>query len=332
MAEKTDNNGILVNLVKQVSDNSPFINGEEGDTDELIVTYKGNYNVIKDYPATKFLPGTKLATAESTITLTEQFDTPAPRNGFEWIIASAKVEELESGQHGLLTVNCRSSHIETTTEDAWTDDPKQDLWTLTWQSYNVTPYAFCKNDPINDQKLKDYKPDVSETAYSRNIQQFLESRYGKATDFSYFVDPLTKELYRLNEAEALVSKKIDAGVNAIRHYPIVVHQTAKSKTFNDLSGYTPDKVKYPDDLGNEIDKLILTVQPTGQPTGCPFTLEGWSFIKVAEDINCVKENTKLTYYTKEVFWGAREWDENFYGRKDFNHNELETCRWELGKV
>lgn len=332
MAETTDINGILVNLVKQVSDNSPYINGEEGDTDELTVTYKGNYNVIKDYPATKFLPGTKLSEAESSIFLSEQFDTPAPRNGYEWIIASAKVEELESGQHGLLTVICRSSKITISTDEPWVDDPKQDLWTLTWQSYNVTPYAFCKNDPVNNQKLKDYKPDKKETAYSRNIHQFLESRYGNAENFSYFVDPLTKELYRLNEAEALVSKKIDAGVNAIRHYPIIVHQTAQSKTFDNLSSMTTNDLKYPDDLGQEIDYLISDNQPTGQPEDCPFTLEGWSFIKVAEDINCVKENTKLTYYLKEVFWGAREWDKNFYGTEKFNHNDLEDCRWDIGEV
>lgn len=45
-----------------------------------------------------------------------------------------------------------------------------------------------------------------------------------------------------------------------------------------------------------------------------------------------KRTKTVTFTRDEVFWGAKEIDQNYYGNETFDHRNLGTCRWEFGKV
>lgn len=55
------------------------------------------------------------------------------------------------------------------------EDKRSETWQLDWQPYSIRPYAFCKNDEIQDQEAKSYKEDRDETAWRKNIEDFFRS-------------------------------------------------------------------------------------------------------------------------------------------------------------
>lgn len=91
-------------------------------------------------------------------------------------------------------------------------------------------------------------------------------------------------------------------------------------------------------MGEDIDH---TIQPSSaQLSGCPYTFpkkdgkDVWQWLKVGDTMTESKDKktNTVTFTREEIWWGAKEWDVNFYGNVAFNHQQLDTCRWELGKV
>lgn len=112
----------------------------------------------------------------------------------------------------------------------------------------------------------------------------------------------------------------------IWHYPLVTHVEVARKPV------PPDQlaadVDYPDkDLGIKMDTL------TDLPNGCPYKFEDdWLWLKVADNISETRSNDEVTFTRRSVYQGVRDADPNYYGSTPFNHNNLETCRWEIGAV
>ena len=87
MAAQTDENGVLAQIVQQVSDNSPYIDKDSG---ELIEKWKGPYAIMKDYPQGQFKPGKLRASCIPANALT-CIAAPLPPAGKSWIVDNVKI-------------------------------------------------------------------------------------------------------------------------------------------------------------------------------------------------------------------------------------------------
>lgn len=74
------------------------------------------------------------------------------------MIDSCQCQQLAAGDHGLLRVNYVASSGYNWSGLAQ-NDSSSETWQLDWQPYSIRPYAFCKNDPVQDPEAKDYKED-----------------------------------------------------------------------------------------------------------------------------------------------------------------------------
>lgn len=64
---------------------------------------------------------------------------------YRWVVAGIECKQIDpAGDHCLLTIKYQADYA-THTTDPLTDDPYQDTWTVSWQSYTVSPWAFCSN-------------------------------------------------------------------------------------------------------------------------------------------------------------------------------------------
>lgn len=146
MAAQTDENGVLAQIVQQVSDNSPYVDQEKS---ELIEKWKGPYAVMKDYPCGQFKPG-KLRTACIPPTALTCIAVPQAPDGKVWIVDNVKIQEIEAGDHCIMTVKYMADYDNGGGGGGGggsaIDDDKADVWTLSWQAYSVSPFRYCAND------------------------------------------------------------------------------------------------------------------------------------------------------------------------------------------
>ena len=124
-----------------MSDNSPYFDKDSG---ELIEKWKGPYAVMKDYPQGQFKPG-KLRESCIPVNALTCIAVPLPPAGKSWIVDNVKIQEIEAGDHCIMTVKYVSDFW-TEDKDTPADDDKADVWTLTWQSYSVSPFRYCANN------------------------------------------------------------------------------------------------------------------------------------------------------------------------------------------
>lgn len=81
------------------------------------------------------------------------------------------------------------------------------MWSVTWQSQTVSPYAFCKNDnPNNAKKANEAGSgwnDTAGTACRTHIVQCLEQpqELAQLTNAFRYVPNKDGEVYVLNQAE-----------------------------------------------------------------------------------------------------------------------------------
>lgn len=70
------------------------------------------------------------------------------------------MQQLAAGDHGLMKVQYIASAGYNWSGLAQ-DDSSQETWQLDWQPYTLRPYAFCKNDQVQDPLAEGYKEDMS---------------------------------------------------------------------------------------------------------------------------------------------------------------------------
>ena len=313
--------GVLTVCVQQVSDNSPAV---DYNSSRFTEKFKGPYGTLKDLPTTTFSPGKARTVPAGAVTF---WNPPPLASGWQWIVQSASVNQVEAGEHAILTIVYGAE--KTVTITGYTDDDNSETWNLSWGAYSVNPYAFCANDMIKDTPAKDYSTDWTTTSWRKNIEDFFGSRKGDKSEWQY-VPNNTDVILRLNEAECLVAQKVMSNTNATYHYPIVTHTTVKFKKSPNETAWTGES--YPDTIGDDIDHI------KSLPSGCPYDFpttgdDKWEFIKVADDITCEKTKHQIRWIRRTSYWGARKWDENFYGNTSFTHSSsLTTCRWKIGEL
>lgn len=334
----TTNNGVLTEWVcqsqSQVKESGGAITYQE--------VFKGPYATGKEL-LSKIETGDKIDSVHLLMGDKNQlFTAPScPLRGNNkgvWRLQTIQITEQTAGSHCLLQLLFLADYSGSDGENL-TEDIYQNTWSVSWQSYTVSPYAFCANptDPENLKVTENEDKDKGWLKASReSIQKYL-SQNGTNNLFKNSIKD--KETYRLTVSETLILQKLNANKNAVYHYPIVTHTTVKSGPFNDpssnLSSSTPTQpIKYDDALGGDLDTVGVL------PEECPYTFailesvgnKEWQWIKIADDID-EQHTKKTTSFTRREQWmGVVDPDVNFYSDKLFLRSELSSCRWVVGEL
>ena len=337
----TPTEGTLADLVLQPCEQAPSI-GEDG-WPKYTEIWRGPYKSLKDIATFNNIGKSRDKFIENISVLfnniVQRYTVPDPGTDFQWnvpnqwIVKSIEVREFEAGDHAELRISYDS--VTTYSGSDWgSGKDEKDTWSLDWQSYSITPYAFCKNDPVEDPPAPNYNDQSQDTAWRKNIEDFFQSQSGDKSKYEYDSTKDRTYFLTLNPAERKVAKKVIDGKSAVYHYPVLKHHREWYKKFSSLSA----RVDFPDILGDEVDHIIAS--SSAQLSACPYKfpkedgVDIWKWLKVGDTMTESKDkNTNTVTFTRdEVWWGAKAWDINFYGNEKFDHSKLDSCRWEMGKV
>ena len=331
MTAPVDTKGVLNSLIGQVCDGSPAYSM---DGMALTTKWKGPYIRLKELQ----IVDQPLLTALNTIPLQvyANFTLPTPPTGTQWWITRTQVEQLEAGDHGLLTIDCEAKVGQGGSGGQF--DPYQDTWNLRWESYVVKPAAFCSNEAHSDYSLTD--PNVQPGAFLQgkasreHIDMFLNGNdKGVSKGHKWYRDDTGNGWY-LTGAEELVANKALQDKSALWHYPVLTHTTVKNYYSSNISAVLSNTVAYDEKIGQKIDYLVGgSANPAQVPEGCPYKFgDDWQWIKTGDDMQHVKTRGKISFMRTETFMGVVSADVNYYGDGAFQPTELSSCRWEIGKL
>lgn len=340
---KTDPEGQLGKFIKQPVDNTPSEN-ENGLT--YTEKWKGPYSegagILSEVGYNDTIDDVRRFFGLSGYLELYQPPTCPDRNGRSgtWRINDIRVDEYqEGGAHCIITIVYYADYL---TFAGWENDPKSDIWNIEWQGYTVSPYNFLANVDHTDAYVFDPEDPPEVDWETQGMRSHIQS-YVNATDqlrgknYCYHAKTVivpNQCMQVLNGAEQEVYKKIAIDRNAVYHYPVITHTTAKTGPLSCLSG----EQKYPDTLGIDLDTIL-----SAMPEGCPYILgkypnssagKDWSWLKVGDSIQTTKssDNSKVRVERKEQWIGSTAFDKNFYGEaKNFQHTEefIKNERWEL---
>ena len=326
--------GTLAAIVLQPVEQAPSIDSENNLT--YIEIWKGPYSWAKQIYSYDPIDKTRsdfIQSVRGEVQIIERFTPPNPGTDNAWYINNIQVREFEAGDHAEIRITYTARDANFVPGESWNNRFHKDVWTLDWQSYSVTPYAFCKNDPVEDPE-SGTQLDPKATAWRKNIEDFFQSQSGDKSKFEYAPTTFREYFLTLNSAERLVAKKVIEGKNAIYHYPVLKHHQEWNKKFASLSA----NIEFPNTLGEDIDHIVSI--DSAQLSGCPYkfpTEDGkqvWTWTKTGDTMTQTKDKaTNTVTFTRDtVYWGTKDPDLNFYGNVEFDHQQLSACRWEIGKV
>lgn len=263
-----------------------------------------------------------------------QLFNPPPnpqRNGvtYRWEVKGIECKQIDpAGDHCFLTI--RYQGVDTSVDvETLTEDPYQDVWSISWQSYTVSPWAFCgnptdgqnRNMPVGQADAEDPRWTASRTTIETNMSQNAQ-----LDTFKRIYEPGAQD-YLLNNAEKLVKQKVQNNVNAIYHYPVIIHQTVKR-------GQYSSSASYDETLGEDLD-IISGNLPKNCPYEFPNEDPSWKWMKIGDDITQTHTKQTTTFTRREIWRGMKTADINYYGSVPFDHSSKEallSCRWEIGQV
>lgn len=331
-----DENGVLAEIVQQVADQSPSYDQTKG---LYQPKFKGPYSVLKDCSD---MGGKWLDDALNVfgLSVTSRFLHPTPPDGFGWMVLGAKVEQIEAGDHAILTLNCEARDNSGSTPQAGTFDPYSDTWQLRWEAYTLKPLAFCSNKPHSDYSFTD--PSVTENAHlsgyasREHIETFLNGNDKGVNNKHRWYRDDTGNAWYLNDAENLIVDKTLEDKSALWHYPVLTHTTVNNHYISNVSSVISNNIEYTDVIGDKIDYIVGgTANPKDRPDGCPYTFPSspkWIWVKTGDDMQHVKTRERVSFQRTETFMGVISADINYYGDVAFDHNNLSGCRWEPGEL
>lgn len=162
---------------------------------KYVEVWKGPYRVLKDAPGTRLggvTPGLTLTQVHSFFNngAINRYSEPNPGvdqwgNAQEWIVKTVDVKQCTAGDHAILTITYVSSSGNSTTITQAEKDPRSETWQLDWQPYSIRPYAFCKNEPVQNELITAADAPVSTTAWRKNIEDFFKSPHGDKSKWEY---------------------------------------------------------------------------------------------------------------------------------------------------
>lgn len=333
----TDLSGALACWVEQPADNA--LQEDSSGNVHYARIFKGPYENGKNL-LNQIGHNSSMSEVEDALSsIVNRIDPPACPTKYglsgQWKVDTVQIQELEAGAHCLLRVDFYN-YVDTTDILGGQKIETENLWNLSWQSYTVSPYAYCSNEEHHDQKVtsQSYGASWMMPAMKSHIDKYfqrLDGNFEGGTEeapIKTYSDNGSTMRY-MNPAECLIADKISIGKEPVFHFPVLTHQTA---TQYPRSNSGP--IKYSEEVGGEIDYTLSAV-----PADCPYTFKqiqgkDWKWLKVGDDVQCQKTDAYEKFTRTETWWGALDWDPNFYGNAPFSHNypNLISCRWEIGRL
>ena len=252
--------------------------------------------------------------------LSSYYDTPTPPQSAEWTLADAEVQELQAGDNAMLnlTWGITTTTISPGGEGEYLLD-WHDSWSLSWQSQTYSLFAYCGYDgeghidSVNDMNM--LGKIASRSAIESWMNQPQEYQNLKAVGEFNDGSVVAK---KLNAAELNIKSKIDVGkTNPIFHYPILTKTSSAEYQLNQTS-QAMSALKF---RMEQPDVITVPLQPFDVPTYPG--VQSWKWLCQGSNVSTVEDprTKKVTVTVSTSYWGAAEWDENFYGVKN---------RWQFG--
>lgn len=308
--------GVLDCIYQQPTGNSPqFSNGKEGDIYEE--QWKGPYNHLKNI-GTGSVFGVQIIIDKKRPSFggkwISRFDPPALNGAYAWFVSKVSVEEANpSGSHAILKITyiARKSNWG---EGMFTDE-KQDVWSLSWSTYNVPAVGFCSNGIDPDTGKRKTGKEYDESAFAWKVTHCASYQHEVENDKgNSYVWYENGQRLELNDKEKEVYDKHVNNVCANYHFPVVT----RTQTF-----YLKPTTVWSKVIGSDID------EEHDLDNGCPFkfpTGSKWKFVCVADNVQVTsggKDDGVKTYVYTKTWWGSKHPDPKFYSPE-------KDVRWEVG--
>ena len=170
--------GSLAVFVQQPCDQSPAAASDGSD----IVTeeWKGPYSVMSKLQFQAVSPYPKLVLgmtaqevhAASDANWVKRFDFPGDQT--KMYLDEFSVRQLDAGDHGILRLVFKFQA--SAPSPAIEEVPGSEVWNVSWQPYNLSPYAFCANLSAEAKYASDPnagEADKTSTAYAQHIKDCI---------------------------------------------------------------------------------------------------------------------------------------------------------------
>ena len=145
-AGSVQNNGVLTKFIKQTVDNTPceMSNGEINYREKWKGPYSRGKSILSSVKIGDDLSAAHTALGQSV----EEFSAPncptRNKTAGTWKVKETRVEQIEAGDHCNVYFTFYADFASTSVETL-TEVVEKNVWSITWQSYSVSPWDFCKN-------------------------------------------------------------------------------------------------------------------------------------------------------------------------------------------
>ena len=281
------------------------------------------YNIIQSWkpktPTDAYTYTDFKADAYEIAPLNSHYDAPIAPQSEEWTLVDAEVQESQAGDNAFLNLTWG---VNTTTVSPGEEGEYlldwHDQWSLSWQSQSYSLFAYCGYtgkghvDSNDDRQMKGKI--ASRTSITQWMNQTQESLNLKLNyQFYNGLKPV-----KLNAAEINIAHKIDVGkTNPIFHYPILTKTSTAEYPLNQESE-AMSALKF---RMEQPDVITVPLQPFDVPTYPG--IQSWKWLCQGSNVSTVEDprTKKVTVTVSTSYWGAADWDENFYGVQN---------RWQFG--
>ena len=271
-------------------------------------------NATDAYTYTKFK-----AAAAAIAPLSSYYDAPAAPLSAEWTLVDAEIQESPAGDNALLNITWG---VNTTTVSPGEEGEYlldwHDQWSLSWQTQSYSLFAYCGYtgdghvDSTDDKQMKGkIASRTSITKWMDQSQEFLNLTLNY--QFQGSSNPV-----KLNAAERNIAYKIAVGkTNPVFHYPILTKTSTAEYPLNQASeamSAVKSRMEQPDVITGLTPPFYIPTYPG---------VQHWEWLCQGSNVSTVEDprTKKVTVTVSTSYWGAAEWDVNFYGIQN---------RWQFG--
>ena len=259
------------------------------------------------------------AAAAAIAPLSSYYDAPAAPLSAEWTLVDAEIQESQAGDNALLNITWG---VNTTTVSPGEEGEYlldwHDQWSLSWQTQSYSLLAYCGYtgkghiDSTDDKQMKGKI--ASRTIITNWMNSALEYQNLKSNNQYYSgLKPV-----KLNGAELNIKHKIDVGkTNPVFHYPILTKTSSAEYPLNQTSqamSAVKSRMEQPDVITGVTPPFYIPTYPG---------VQHWEWLCQGSNVSTVEDprTKKVTVTVSTSYWGAAEWDVNFYGIQN---------RWQFG--
>lgn len=269
---------------------------------QLTENWKGAWQDIKNLPLTTFKKGIHRSSISFSSNYVYRFNPPALSGDYDWQVVQATANQLDSGNHGTLTVVYKKTDNDSSSTPQDELLPGYPIWTLTYGSEYYPVEAYCSNNISSDESAKWI-----------NIEDWLnqptETHDAKKRFMCTSIRGVKSEL--LNEHERWIAKKVLEGKTQVaRDYPIIECTMMYDKMPGQNAGWNGLVLPYINLVDNDFHLPVVSNNPFES------IKQYYAWLLIRNDITVNPDGTVICVRqwagSLRATYGGRGWDSNFY--------------------